>query len=68
MPIPDLSGLSDNDLKELQKKAGDEQFKRAQQNQIFNAANDLITQAKFQGYNKAQVKAYLSNLIDEIYA
>jgi hypothetical protein len=68
MAIPDLSGLTDADLQELQKKAGEEQFKRTQNAQIQNAANDLITQAKFAGYTKTQVKTYLSNLIDSIYA
>ena len=68
MAIPDLTGLSDADLEELQRKAGEEKFKRNQNALITQAADALIRQAYNQGFTKTQVKTYLSNLIDTIYA
>lgn len=68
MALPDITTLTDDELKQLQKQAGEEQFQRTQNAQIKAAAEDLITQAKFQGYTKTQVKAFLSNLADTIYA
>lgn len=68
MPIPDLSGLTDAELAELQGKAMKERGKRQQDNELAEAATNLINQARNIGYSKTVVQTFLKKVIDDVYA